>query len=540
MAERPSLPVSVNESLMAVLNEIGDCDINFESHELRSSYPNTVTISDVHEISTIDEEYQIRTLGQHNMARMSILPTFPPNVSQSSPTIANLLLANVSLVSLTQEQYERAHFYRFPKLFKLKMNLDHTQVKSNDDHQTSLCNSFLLCFYDNLYRKLKKRLNVGTSILDFNLTRLRQCIDKVVEQRGQRQTMLSIDELPLALEFYLQIDVDMFFLKTCSFNGVQLRQFEDRILEGLFCLDKPEARFVMKPCNKSYCHCCHSPCPRRNLVNTKQRKAIQFSTPHIHRFVNQYEAILNCPATCESNNCIYVLTCPCGQVDFIGSTKEQSFAEIMALHREEGNRIIRECLVGQRNINLITNGFKSEEQKLYDKLWLYQHSSRCPDALQLFLDYNPAYWCFVPMKSMKINMTYTPIEQASFVCASNETSWSRTDDEVLLLIENLPKPLLDFQFSADQYQQQTHFFKSLQDFNVPRDHVDLYNADIIAILPDNCSELFTELIESLLITHAECKLNEFGHLVYEPSDPNGDLHDSWCINLIRRHSQLLI
>ncbi|CAF1593043.1 unnamed protein product [Adineta steineri] len=96
MAERSSLPVSVHESLMTILNEIGDSDINFASHELLSSYPNTITISDVHETSTIDEEYQIRTLGQHNMARMSILPTFPSAVSQSSPTIANLLLANVS------------------------------------------------------------------------------------------------------------------------------------------------------------------------------------------------------------------------------------------------------------------------------------------------------------------------------------------------------------------------------------------------------------------------------------------------------------
>ncbi|CAF4352809.1 unnamed protein product, partial [Adineta steineri] len=154
-------------------------------------------------------------------------------------------------------------------------------------------------------------------------------------------------------------------------------------------------------------------------------------------------------------------------------------------------------------------------QKIYDKMWLYQHSSRCPDALQLFLDYNPAYWCFVSMKSMEINMTYTPIQQESFVRASNETSWSRTDKEVRSLIANLPKPPLDCHFSIDQNQQQTHFFKSLQDLNVSRDYVDLYNADIIAILPDNCSELFTQLIESLLITHAECKLNEFGHLIYE-------------------------
>jgi hypothetical protein len=137
----------------------------------------------------------------------------------------------------------------------------------------------------------------------------------------------------------------MFFLKTCSFNGVKPRLFEQRYHEGLFCLETPMARFALTPCQKPSCLCCHSPCPRRDTA------AIQFSLPHIHRFVNQYEAILNCPAvcccccvksytlflglpppffqTCESQNCIYVLTCPCEQFDFIGESKV-SFAETLA------------------------------------------------------------------------------------------------------------------------------------------------------------------------------------------------------------------
>ncbi|CAF4750928.1 unnamed protein product, partial [Rotaria magnacalcarata] len=28
---------------------------------------------------------------------------------------------------------------------------------------------------------------------------------------------------------------------------------------------------------------------------------------------------------------------------------------------------------------------------------LYEHSAHCPVALQLFLDRNPNYWCFIPM-----------------------------------------------------------------------------------------------------------------------------------------------
>ena len=52
-------------------------------------------------------------------------------------------------------------------------------------------------------------------------------------------------------------------------------------------------------------------------------------------------------------------------------------------------------------------------------------------------------------------------------------------------------------------------------------------------MPNNSSELFRQLIESLLITHAECALNEIGHLVYEVSDPNCALQNTWCANLTR-------
>ncbi len=88
----------------------------------------------------------------------------------------------------------------------------------------------------------------------------------------------------------------MFFLKTCSFNGVKPRIYENRYREGLFCIDLPEARFAITPCDKKHCVCCHSPCPRHHSIDPEQTLAIPFSIPHIHRFVNQYEAILNCPA----------------------------------------------------------------------------------------------------------------------------------------------------------------------------------------------------------------------------------------------------
>lgn len=89
--------------------------------------------------------------------------------------------------------------------------------------------------------------------------------------------------------------VDMFCLKTCSFNGVQPRLLDNRLREGVFCIDPMQPRFAIVPCNRSHCLCCHSPCPRR-FVDPDKGSAIPYNTPHIHRFVNQYEAILNCPA----------------------------------------------------------------------------------------------------------------------------------------------------------------------------------------------------------------------------------------------------
>ena len=29
---------------------------------------------------------------------------------------------------------------------------------------------------------------------------------------------------------------------------------------------------------------------------------------------------------------------------------------------------------------------------------LYQHSARCPVGLRTFLDCNPSYWCFIPLR----------------------------------------------------------------------------------------------------------------------------------------------
>ncbi len=121
-------------------------------------------------------------------------------------------------------------------------------------------------------------------------------------------------------------------------------------------------------------------------------------------------------------------------------------------------------------------------------MWLYQHSPRCSVALQLFLDVNPDYWCFVPMKLMEVNIANATTVQRSSSPHRHQTTTNdgttlqtRIDEQVRLLVENIPKPPLGFAFSIHQLQQQAHFFKWLKDCIVPRDNVDVYNADIVAI-----------------------------------------------------------
>lgn len=66
--------------------------------------------------------------------------------------------------------------------------------------------SFLLSFYHDFYLQLSKRLKVDVSLLDYNMTRMLECIEQVVAHYHLKQTALNMDELESALEFYLQID----------------------------------------------------------------------------------------------------------------------------------------------------------------------------------------------------------------------------------------------------------------------------------------------------------------------------------------------
>lgn len=111
---------------------------------------------------------------------------------------------------------------------------------------------------------------------------------------------------------------------------------------------------------------------------------------------------------------------------------------------------------------------------------LYQHSARCPVAMQLFLDANPRYWRFVPMS---IEEAQTPEQQFiqrpqfSEEIASN----IRSKEDSLICMTTVPKPPSDYTFSNRQILLQTTFFHKKQDHILPNQDIDLYNATIVAV-----------------------------------------------------------
>ena len=113
MADRRPLTLSIDSQLSNIGNDEYLTEMNLERRDLFTSYRNppvqfstetgsmtspslsvaSVLSDDDSLTSTIREEYQVRTLGTHNIARLSILPIFP-SVDQTSRTPC-LLLSNV-------------------------------------------------------------------------------------------------------------------------------------------------------------------------------------------------------------------------------------------------------------------------------------------------------------------------------------------------------------------------------------------------------------------------------------------------------------
>ncbi|CAF2116443.1 unnamed protein product [Rotaria magnacalcarata] len=266
--------------------------------------------------------------------------------------------------TLGQQYHERKAYL---PIFPNQTVVDESIILFNADRLHGIC-YILLSFHESFRRHVLEKKDVAL-----------------------KEPTLNSNQMAIALEFYLQIDVVLLYMKTCSFRGAEPRSK----IEGLFCgTDEPQASYTMLPCGSLFCTCCHT-------VNSYKKSqpwpVIDFASSSMHRFINGYKTYLNCPATCTTVNVVYAMTCPCGNYDFVDSTAN-ALAEAMAYHRELGNRIIHEKLTGSAIFERSMLEPKIVRQNIILKqMRLYQHSARCPVALQLFLDCTPIYWCFIPL-----------------------------------------------------------------------------------------------------------------------------------------------
>ncbi|CAF1336786.1 unnamed protein product [Adineta steineri] len=437
------------------------------------------------------QDYQSRTLGQHNSTRSVYLPLYP---TKSFGPNDCLLLANVPVTRLTSHEIACRQHGAYTSDALSMMN---SYNYSND--------AFTLLEQD--AEHLSTHLLVGKSIVTFNADRLR---------------------------------VDVFFMKTCWFRGADPTEFNMK--GGLFCeKDPPKARYKLLACGNLFCRLCH---PMNHWKKSQSWSVVDFNSSSMHYFLNGYTTYLNCPATCTTSNIIYTMTCPCGHYDYVDSTVE-TLSEAINYHREHGNRIIHETLVGSRVYGASPMDPNEKEKETANKMRLYQHSARCSIALRSFLDCNPVYWCFIPQR-----LGYALAENAIHLRHTSTTTTTTTDPEhdniiamgtidnnprVVNYLEHVPTPPDSYAFSYRQRQDQRLFFQKLVSSSIhqlPYSPLDLYRIAIIAILPDDRSIILRYIIETLFILHGETKLNMICPLGGDPHQRYGPPHEFvWCNNL---------
>ncbi|CAF1164089.1 unnamed protein product [Rotaria sordida] len=457
-----------------------------------------------HQVSaSANVSHTLQQLSPSN-ARYAILPSYPTSNNSSE---IHLLRANIPIHHLNREEVERRYTQGYHQP---------TSTRPINDHERRI-------FF------LSRLWNVNKDILEFNFTKFMKLAQLLAANRIHRfstqpnQEYLHEDDYSFALEFFLQIDIDLFYMKTCSYRGAQ--PIIDDIPKSLFCINEPQVRYALTQCNQLSCCLCY---PWYKLTYRQHHPIVQFGSNQQYTFINGYRSILNCPATCTTRNIIYVLKCPCHQVEYIGETS-LSLANRLAYHQEHGNRILQEFLLGKKNTSRIRPELISFETLVKNDMKLYQHSIHCSSAIQWFLDENPEYWPFIPRK---ISEAEEQEEEKELLCSAKDT-------DLFHYANDIPIPPCGYRFTLEQKMAIDQFFHEEKYKTTPNLHLDLYQATIVAILPDNASTTLRRWVEALFITHAATKLNTIGHLDQFISTNHIDQIssiecDEWCRNLISR------
>lgn len=118
-------------------------------------------------------------------------------------------------------------------------------------------------------------------------------------------------------------------------------------------------------------------------------------------------------------------------------------------------------------------------------MWLYQHTARCPTAVQLFLDANPDYWCFVPVTNVEATSNVNTRMRLSAQCRPVQSTSTRLQVEAKYLADQVPDPPEGYVFTDRQKHEQIQFFRTMKDQQLSptsfQTMVDLHNATMIAV-----------------------------------------------------------
>jgi hypothetical protein len=129
---------------------------------------------------------------------------------------------------------------------------------------------------------------------------------------------------------------------------------------------------------------------------------------------------------------------------------------------------------------------------------VYKHAARCPWIIQIFLNFNPIYECFVPItiaEAEQKNRKYVLPSSLIFHDDVNPTSigskdreaiagsaTTRSDEMVRSCMRNIPSVPPGYAFSTRQRIQQFQYFKAKQDTKTGQHStIDLFNVAIIAV-----------------------------------------------------------
>ncbi|CAF1382322.1 unnamed protein product [Adineta steineri] len=457
-------------------------------------------------------------------SRQQILPVFPElnDFDEFYPLLANLSyerLSDKERVFRTNHRYQR-------RTIDISFNRDDIEMGRKIQK--------LLNFYS-------QKWHIDQDVLIVNLQRLltslsRFILNDFILKHQQQLCQFSIEEWFIALEFYLQMDAQCFFMKTCSFRQAIPRCID----EGIFSLTLPSTQYGMKQCQDQNCHYCY----KRLDFTDRFEPAKFFSTSQIHHFVNGYHVYLNCNVTCTSSNIIYALTCPCHQYDFIGRCRIP-FGDRIMQHRLYNGRIISNFFIGQT----VADHLRDEHTHLTiseSHTKLYQHAIQCPVTIEMFLKIHPRYWCFVPMTREQaiiddMNLTSTErnllvqyqMSHSEYNVQENScNTYQRSDNNASWCMNNGPSAPLNYQFSLRQKLDQWEFFRDRSDIFTSR-YINLYNPTIVMALPDNSSDEMRHLIQALLVSHAEPKLNRtINDSILTSANSNNNNNNNWYQHLI--------